>query len=270
MIDDIRSLAPQLVKEARDRNQTFSLEGLLQALKFIPNSRFAYYNRLLRDGIARRKFSQDDIDFVDTVWMNGQTKSNLKDFMRCFLQPEIRGYTVRPTFSKSGVALEGAPGDRLALRLSNPGTLYFPTSMAMNDDMVNLENYSDVIVKMVQNLDREILRIQDNMALISDMEPVYNVIQNNEVQKTLIWAQDKLLDKHMRYEDVVKLSEALHRLVGIKRSKYFLSLSNPFKHRGARIPTLISPPSATFSVRSVIPLTTNASGNVAFALNPTF
>jgi len=79
---------------------------------------------------------------------------------------------------------------------------------------------------------------------------------------------DKLTDRHISLKDLYKFADSLQDLQGLRKSKYLIGLCEPFKHRNIRIPALISPPSATFTVRSIIPLTTNALGNVAFVFNP--
>jgi len=81
---------------------------------------------------------------------------------------------------------------------------------------------------------------------------------------------DKIVDRHVPLKDLLRFAEQLSNHLNLRRSRYLLSIGNPFKHKTARIPTLISPPSATFSVRSIVPLTTNALGNVSFAYSPFF
>jgi len=247
-------------------------------LRYIPNARFAYYNRLLRDAIANRKTSNEDIKYVDTVWMNDDAKESVRRILRLFLDPKINTFTVRPTPSRSAMSYYDDPKDqRLALKLANPGTLYFPTTfLTSNDnDQTKVKNMmlEETLTRTVTDLNEQMSHLIDQMHFNEDTEDFYTLKGNsryNEMTKALIYLRDKLLDRHLSYKDIIEITDALNRMMGAKQSKYLMSLSNPFKHKTARIPTLISPPSATFSLRTVVPLTTNASGNVAFAFNPCY
>lgn len=80
--------------------------------------------------------------------------------------------------------------------------------------------------------------------------------------------REQLYEPHLSIPDFNRLVDAWSRMKDLGSGKYLLSLFNPFKHRHARVPSEIPTPSATFSLRSNINLTTNASGNVAFAYSP--
>lgn len=113
--------------------------------------------------------------------------------------------------------------------------------------------------------------LADQMDFTVEQSPLVNLAEpNSDLGRTLMFMIEKVQDKHISIKDLRLIADRLQSLVGLKRGRYLLSLANPWKHKSARIPALINPPSATFTVRGIVPLTTNATGNVAFTLNPFF
>lgn len=266
LIEDLHRMRNDINAAARDKSLTL-LNSDIDMIKFIPNARFAYYNRLIRDSIAQGKASEDDIRFVDTIWMNDDAKEAVKKILRLNLDPELKTFTVRPTPSRSNVQYYDDPREsRLALKLSNPGTVLFPTTFIEdNRDSTDMTLGERILL----TLDKKLQQLTDEIQLTRDLDPLIGQLStSDELTKSLLWMREKLLDRHLRYKDLVKMAEQMQYLIGLKRSRYLLTLMDPFKHKTARVPTLINPPSAVFSVRSIVPLTTNASGNVAFAFNP--
>jgi len=267
LMADLQKVSKDLLREASARGMSFAPNELINALKFIPNSRFAYYNALIRNGVQNRRFSQDDIDFVNTVWMNERTKSALKNFFGTFLDRTISGFTIRPPPTRGGISMQPAEGDGvLALRLANPGTLQFPVSYL--DKQPSDTSISELVLKMI---DESMNRLVEQSKIDMSLKPLYDIAPiNSPLARTLLSVRDKLITGDMTYEELAKQIDSISRFIGLKRSKYLSSLADPFHVRGARVPSLISPPSACFSVRSIIPLTTNALGNVAFFIVPNY
>jgi len=183
LIDDINAMSDLISREAINRNKKFDKNGFVTALKYIPNSRFAYYNKLIREGLQRRRFSQDDVDFVNTVWMSNFTKQQLRDFFSIFLDPSIQSYTVPPTQSRSGIKLQPAIGDKLALKLSNPGTLYFPATLAQNDDS---KEDPTKLVRLVQRMDQRIRALSDAIELSQQTSELYSQTEGPLQKNTVV------------------------------------------------------------------------------------
>jgi len=258
-----------------------SADELAYMVDYLPNARLGYLNKLIKlalQGIATntKTVYPGDIDYIKYMRvLNDQAKNTLLKIMRLALDPTKDGRALQPPLTKSNIQTYDAEGINTGsyIALKNPGNVY----MGMDNNKQNEEEEKEnklleMMNKVVFSINENINRMHDELQLIEETGEMYSILGShsglNEVTKSLIYFRDKLLPNQVSFTDLKKMCEILTNIVGLKRSKYLLGLSNPFKSRGVRIPTLISPPSATFTIRSVIPLTTNALGNVAFAYNP--
>lgn len=85
------------------------------------------------------------------------------------------------------------------------------------------------------------------------------------------WASNVASSGRLNLKEMQRVSKALHSLDTRRNYSYISSLIDPFTYDSeTRIPSTIPMPTATFSVKRNIQLTTNATGNVAFAISPFF
>jgi len=242
---------------------------LVQLVDFLPNFNFPYYNKLIKvalKGIANRQQTTTKSDYAHIQGMrvlNLEAEKTFLALLSASQDPVKGGFSVLPPTTRSKIPLKYQDGEAM-LELRNPGTIFLDNNNN-SDQMVNAMN------KIIEVYDNKIRQIQDNIELAQDQAPLLDLTGvRSELGKSLVWLLDKLSDSHIQIKDLMMFSDRLNNQLGLKRSRYFLSLAQPWKHRTARVPALISPPSATFSLRGILPLTTNASGNVAFVFNPLF
>ena len=128
-----------------------------------------------------------------------------------------------------------------------------------------LESTTDVTISTLDSL-RELRRQYQGLTDIYNQTSALDSVTDDPKMLALITKfREQLYEPHLSIPEFNRLVEAWARMKDLGSGKYLLSLFNPFKHRHARIPSEIPTPSATFSIRSNINLTTNALGNVAFA-----
>jgi len=227
--------------------------------KFIPNARFAYYNKLIKKILAGEIPTQGDYDYIDTVWMNDQTKNSLRKLFKN--HSNKTGFTVQPTPPKSGIAFQDREGKGLRIDLKNPGTIVKDD----NESWINkIQKYSQVL-QPVQDMLNELEQLVNNYEQTSvideiDMDPKF--------KRLITQMRSDLFEKHLSYDKMTEIADAFSHFANMSKSKYILSLVDPFKHRAAKIPTELPIPSTTLSLRHNLNLTTNALGNVAFTFNP--
>jgi hypothetical protein len=310
-LDDINRL-PQM------SNQPVAQSDIDNIVRFTPNARFAYVNKLIKTVLRDRKAKMGDVEFIDTIWMNDDAKRSLKKLISPFSDGSA-GFSVPPTQSRSGIKFVDMPGKGMKIPLYNPGNVVVrpdayrslrdndnahndyvkekdkntvlsnnlheaTTEIQMLEDRIqdllselsnaqsfiskNDDNSEKSLTAIVTRVDKHIQSLMDELNMDRDFQDLFNRIDDGEILRTLSYFRDKVSDNTLSYGELKKMASSLTRMTSAHESKYLLSLSNPWLHRNARIPTLISPPSATFSIRSIAPLTTNTTGNVAFVFNP--
>jgi len=255
-------------KVSESLKQFVSPTRLVQLVDYLPNYNFPYYNKLIKmalKGIANNSKTTTRADYSHIQGMRVLNLEAEKTFLALLSASQdvlATGFSVTPPTSRSKIPLKYENGEA-RLELRNPGTLVMSDNNG--DQMVSVMN------KIVEVYDNKIRQIQDNIELANDQSALLDLTGvKSELGKSLVWLMDKLSDSHVAMRDLMTFSEKLHNQLSLKRSRYFLSIAQPWKHRTARVPAFISPPSATFSLRGILPLTTNATGNVAFTFNPFF
>jgi len=251
-----------------------SITELKESIAFIPNARFTWFNLIIKKILSGKKIKQGDIDFVRTVWMEPRLKENLIAFLKNN-SDNSTGYSYPPIFAKNGLRFDDVPGSsNLKISLRNPGDMF----ISKQDETTSNKIIADTNRKFMQGVENSMSMIRQKMdkliqksKLIEDTQNIYMISHpNNPIIRTLEFYRDKLDNGVIEVGELLKISDSIQKYVGARKSKYLMSLAEPFVNRTARIPTLLSPPSATFSIRSLVPLTTNTLGNVAFAFNPAF
>jgi hypothetical protein len=277
-----QSLVSALDKYANEASkylpQSMNLSELKEIISYIPNARFTWFNKIIKKILAGEKILQGDVDYVRTVWMSPNLKDGLIKFMQHNASPQ-GGFSFPPIQPKSGLVFEDASGKgTLALRLANPGSLLLGGAENRPEEL-NRQQVENSANKFFQGLDRAMALVRKKMQdlskqaeIVEATKDMYKISDNafNPVVRTLEFYRDKLSSGSIEVKDLLSISDSIQKYVGARKSRYLMSLADPFNNRTARIPTLLSPPSATFSIKSLIPLTTNALGNVAFAYNPFF
>lgn len=246
----------------------YTLDELMEMVDFLPNARLGYLNKLIKralEGLSSGKFliTYGDLDFVKTIWINQRSKDILLKLLSDNVNPRQDGYSIEPVQSRSGIRLRDAPGIQTGqyIALRNPGNVYMPIE---DEDRI-----SEPLLRLIKRIDERMAKLNEDLIVAKESSELLNYSDDKSaLTKVMLAMLDKLTDRHVSIRDLKRLGEQLNNSLMLKRSKYFISLAQPWKHRTARVPTLITPPSSTFSVRGIVSLTTNALGNVAFVFNP--
>lgn len=272
LIKGISDFSPAIDQALKSRGSDLTANDLVSMVQFLPNFNFPYYNKLIKkalEGLAKGVASTTPADYSHIQGMrviNEQAEQALLTLLRVTQDPKALGFSVLPPQSKSQLSVKyDVPGfvGQPVLPLANPGNVIL--QQQQQEPEIDLDPFNALVTEHMLKIDK----LNDELQAMNEMQPLYQAVGfDNAVGKSLIYLRDKLLDRHINYNDLVKLAETLNKYVSLRQSKYLISLARPFQHRSARIPSLISAPSATFSLRVMSPLTTNASGNVAFILNP--
>jgi len=126
--------------------------------------------------------------------------------------------------------------------------------------------------------DKFLSQIDELQAQIAELEKIHS----NSHELDLIEAPPHIQSLFNKFRSAIvsnnkvsifeleKVADALKYLRGIQTSNYLMSIINPFDNRFVKAPSEVPIPTASFSVRTNINLTTNALGNLAFAFDPYF
>lgn len=239
----------------------------VEVIKYIPNSRIAYYNKLIKEGI-KSKLSLCDVNYVDQVWMQDDDRRKLKRILNKLVDP-----------NKSNNAFTAMPTNRYGAKYTcNNGNIqgefYNPGEVALN----SYEKQDGCAC----SLDEKVSKTHDILSIINDYQnelmQKIDLLQSTSVldeipmdpklHKLISYTRDQLLETHVDYETFLRITDAFSEITQRQKSKYLLSIIDPFKHKFTKVPSELPIPSSSFSIRSNVNLVTNATGNVAFAINP--
>ena len=79
--------------------------SVIDVIDYIPNSRLAYYNKMIKMGL-QSGLSPCDIDAVNNVWMSQDNIAKLKRLLTTMLDPQKTTFTILPS-SRSGAIVTG-------------------------------------------------------------------------------------------------------------------------------------------------------------------
>jgi len=277
LIKGINDYANEINTKLKTMKSDLTAENILTLVKFLPNFNFPYYNKLVKQalaGLARDKKTTSIADYQHIQGMNVLNLEAERYFLTLLAVTQdtaMQGFSVLPPASKSGIPIK-YKDNKPYIPLANPGDVFLRQDDNKKEEIIKYDlTPSKEFDAIIMQLSDKMEQINDEMRATNDLMPLYSNMfmePNSALTKSLLFIRSRLMDSHVKYDDLLKVSDALNKFLGFKRSKYLLSLARPFTHQNGRVPTLLTPPSATFSIRSVIPLTTNALGNVAFVFQP--
>lgn len=129
-----------------------------------------------------------------------------------------------------------------------------------------LLNKAEKTIKYIDELHKRVTELQllhnkthqlDTMDIPPHMSSLFSNFRKSIIEENKV-----------DFQMLEKVADSLKYLRGIQTSAYLYSICDPFQNRFAKAPSEIPIPSASFSVRTNITLTTNDKGNVAFAFDP--
>jgi hypothetical protein len=252
---------------------TLSDKEILDLTKYIPNSRFTYYNRLIKNAIKSGKTSTCDINFVDSIWMNEEAKTALKRLLIKFFDPELEGYTVDPTQSKSGLPIQ-CVGKALKFNLYNPGLMDYPTPCCNSCKSGEVcESKPQQLMQSAKHIDVKLLArtVAENLTNALNMDN-----QESESYEFLDNSVAKLLNKLYSYlKNGCKVQQLRNLLIqltsdmaSVKKNDYLISLLCPFLRMDHKVPKRIQQYTSSISISTIVTIYSNALGNAAVVFQP--
>lgn len=241
----------------------------VEAIKYIPNARMGYFNKLLKIGI-REGISKCDAESIENVWMNPESKAKMRKILNKLVVDNKTTMSV-PYSTKAGVPFT-CKDNKLVASFYNPGFIdndgnnLYTTSKCHCPD----EKVADKISSTISTVHNKLYDVIDDLV---DQEDQRAIEENFPKQFSEIyhWARHISRTGRINLASMQRVSRALHNLNKYQNSSYLLTLTDPFKYDfETRIPSTVPMPTAAFSVKRNINLTTNASGNLAFAVSPFF
>lgn len=241
----------------------------VDAIKYIPNSRMGYFNKLLKIGL-RDGISKCDSESVDNVWMNPESKAKLKKILNKLVVDRKNTMSVQYS-TKAGVPFT-CKDNKLVASFYNPGfidndgnNLYTTSKCQCPDEKVanKLSSTISTVHARLYDVIDDLVDEEDQQAIEEHFPKQFSDIYH--------WARHISRTGRINLASMQRVSRALHNLNKYQNSSYLLTLTDPFKYDlETRIPSTVPMPTAAFSVKRNINLTTNASGNLAFAISPFF
>lgn len=263
-------LNQDLMNNINGRNKFANIDADdIEVIKYIPNSRLAYVNALIKEGI-RTGLSPCDAQVANTIWMSDVNKNKLTKILNKLVVSNKKDLTLVPS-NRSGVKYT-CNDNVLQGNFYNPGVVDIPNSQYRYnakcgcDDNKIASDLEGSIGHIAQIIDK----YQSEMEYAEDDRVVEQNFGTN-FAKLFHWARDTALSGMGDFKRLLSISKAFHETEKVIKASYLSSLIEPFKYRNeVRIPSTIPIPTAAFSVTRNLPLITNASGNVAFAISPAF
>jgi hypothetical protein len=292
---------------SQERAQLFQMISKLVAntkfkadwVGYIPNSKIAWVNATLKrpfdaamEGkkLARKPvISLCDFNFIKNMWMNTEKLQDMLNFMRAMYNID----SSISRFTQGGPPTKGPPVQCLkndagiydtGISLYNPGNIYgsewydnnpnFYGAPKQQESCQDCSCSGDDCFSKIEGtlgfIDDRIQEIAEEKDLMDETSILDDIGVDTKYKNLVQWMRKILVNKQIPMKKLKEISKAMAEISHLQRGNYIMSLLNPFTYKNARIPTDIPTPSATFSLKSNINLTSNALGNVAFVYNPIF
>lgn len=240
----------------------------IDSIDYIPNSRLAYFNKLIKIGL-REGLSSCDADVVSSVWMSAENKEKLFKILNNLVRPNLNNYTLIPS-NKSGIKYKCVGGKSLP-DFYNPGTVSVPSMYDVEGGDscgCNSQQTAGELAKTYNHVNELMNRYVAEMHFQDD-DKILSEFFEPDVLSLLHWSRDMATSGKVDFQKLTKLTAALHNQRTFMESSYMLSLTKPFEYnQEVRVPSGIPVPTAAFSVQRNINLITNALGNVSFVICP--
>lgn len=278
--------------------KVYDTQGDFSWLGYVPASRYMYFRILLNNIMDKKKVSHADVEFCAGFYMPEDEKAKMIKFLRGQIDQQLQGFTVEiPNAAKpkSGLA-PTAKGKRVIYYL-NPGlpNLDLPVQLHQKIKNVFTEYEYGLITLAIHNLVLDSVK----KALSSDyakqgtekQEGLDEMVSTFLSKALLMDKPSSLIDDYLDYFDprFIKclqkmavdinndrltpkvITDLVNQIIAAKdkaTDTYLNALLDPWNALNAKVPATIPFPTASFAMRSSVTLTTNASGNVAFAFVP--
>jgi len=259
-------LQDSIIKYLNAKNNGTVNKATMEVIDYIPNSRFAYYNKLIKTGL-REGLSACDIDVVNNVWMSPENIEKLKTLLGTMINNSKDSFTLMPS-TRSGLKYV-CKGGFAKPDFYNPGTIDLPHQHGYELGCgCSNEKIAHELADINSHVNKILAKYQAEYAYAED-DNIIEEYFGHDVRQLLHWSREMALTGKVDLKRLVRLTQAFHNLNQVQKSSYMMSLINPFEYnQEVRIPAVFPVPTAAFSVARNISLTTNNKGNVAFAINP--
>lgn len=273
---------------------------------YYPNSKLAWINVTLKNLLDGQPVSICDVQYANTIWMEPEVKSRLVAALGMNKKENISYNTLPPKGGKpySCHKQKGSDNYQFGIFARNPG---FVASQPSYNKKHNDGGYSSASKLQPNGSDRcscepgskntpncdgncelsgELEDIHDQIKMLKNAQKqtllnIADIEQEGEYDQDMHFVDHQLVGylAHLRDELLKDRASTVHvkQLINTISSyytpmnnRYLESLLQPSKMISARYPTRVPQPSATFSTHSTSTITTNATGNVAWAWTPSF
>jgi len=242
---------------------------------FIPNAKLPWANRVLKDAMATGNISMCDYTLMISMWMNEAATSSLKSFLQLF--KPLKNDKITSNYPTKGPRPSCAQGG-LMYRLKNPGLYNLQTGQmeeyGSEDSMFDeIARYNHHLKSKNNSPDCKCKQV-DTSAITDKILKLSTIKDNNcnnyalkkDILTNLSNLRNELNAKNISLERIQCLANDLNASSRRRENSYLMSLLYPAIRNSARIPSqMIGATTAVLSVRTNVQLTTNSSGNVAFA-----
>lgn len=262
----------------------------------IPNSKLVWANVVIKRIVNGTNVSPCDVSLLEAMWMPDTSKDMLKK-LTAKAKKDVSA-DITPRYPTRGKIVPSCDAGVVKFNIKNPGVynMYtgqwenYPDRQSMYNEIREYNKYGnnvdyttglvkdscgcedDVIVDRISQTANDITKLQNELVAKLQLKEDTSILDTLNIdpkyKKLIDYVRNNLYDSHIDLNTLKKISDAFSEITDLQKSKYFLSVLDPFKHRGTKIPTEIPVPTANFSIRSNLNLTTNALGNCAFFLNP--
>lgn len=286
---------PRMKKEPKSRTAKMLAEHRTALAKtygdyitLIPNSRFQWFDSLMANVGKDGLFSQPDVDYVGTWYMNPEARAALMTMMAKRVDKNKVGLTVPygSSYPKGNWKPFVKAGGKSLVLVQNPGilNLELPKSILNKlatmpeSDYIQLNNsIHDLVIKYDggDHTDEHSTEdIVDRMAqtlthMDSEEHDLLRMLDPNLI-KALSKVKERFMLNSVSFKDLYAFVDVLRHYTHMEEDSYMASLIDPFSVVDAKIPTPVPIPTSSFKLRTSYSVAVNASGNAAFVYDPFF
>jgi len=263
--------SPDMIRLINSRRQGIDItQDDIEVVKYIPNSRFAWFNKLIKSAILNDMTTCDQQALLK-IWLSPENRGRLQKLSNKLVDQRLPDFTMMPT-NRSGMRYKCEKGVVRA-NFYNPGSVALPYEDTGKNNgechgCTSTKVQKEDVIKVIDN----IINVQNDLAnQIEESqynESFFGVNMDAKMKKLLIKVREFADKNQTTIREAQQLGEFIAKSYQDNKLHYLLSIVNPFKNRIAKVPTEIPIPSSSFSVRQNFNLISNAAGNVAFGYNP--
>jgi len=261
----------EMIKMINSRRAAIDItQDDIEVVKYIPNSRFAWFNKLIKSALQNDMTTCDQQALLK-IWLSPENRGRLQKLTNKLVDPRIQDFTMMPT-NRSGMRYKCERG-LVRANFYNPGSVALPyEDVGKNNGECHGCSSSKVqkddVVKVIDNIINAQNEIANQIEESQYNESFFGVNMDAKMKKLLMKVREFADKNQTTIKEAQQLGEYIAKSYNDNKLHYLLSIVNPFRNRIAKIPTEIPIPSSSFSIRQNFNLISNASGNVAFGFNP--